>query len=214
MVIKKGDFVQIRFTGKLMETGEVFDTTNAEVAKQHNIYDKNGSYGEQIVCIGEGYLLPGLDKKIIGKEPGKSYKIMLSQEEGFGKKDGKLLKLISTSKFKKQGVTPFPGLRVDVDGIPGVVRIVTGGRTIVDFNHPLAGRDLVYEVQIGQLVTDTKEKLQALLKLELLEKSPEIEIDSNKAKVKLSKQIPTEILENVKKKVLKLIPEIAELDLS
>ncbi|MFS6939009.1 hypothetical protein ACDX33_11095, partial [Neisseria animaloris] len=73
-------------------------------------------------------------------------------EEAFGKRQVNLIKLVPTNIFTKQNMTPVPGLHVNLDGIYGVIRSVSGGRTIVDFNHPLSSHDLVYEVDIKRIV--------------------------------------------------------------
>jgi len=136
MALKKHDFIEVDYTGKIKESGEVFDTTNIEVAKKNQIFEAERVTGPVVICLGEGLILPGLEKKLEGRELGE-YNIDLSAEEGFGKKSAKLIQLIPTAKFKKQDVRPMPGLQISVDGMMGTIKTVTGGRTIVDFNHPL-----------------------------------------------------------------------------
>ena len=53
-------------------------------------------------------------------------------------------------------------MQLNIDGVVGTVKTVTGGRTLVDFNHPLSGRELVYEVQVKKVVTDTQQKVKHL----------------------------------------------------
>ncbi len=212
MNLKKGDFVEIEYTGKVKSTGEVFDTTSEEIAKQHGLYDENNSYGAVAVCLGAEQLLPGLDSALVGKEVGKTYTIEVSPEEGFGKKDPKLLRLIATSKFRRQGITPVPGLRINIDGVIGTIKTVTGGRTIVDFNHPLSGQVVEYEVKIVKKLSKPDEKLGALIRVELLDKNPKLEITDGKAKLKLSQEYPKELLDKFKEKALKLIPELSEIE--
>ncbi len=163
--IKENDFVELDYTGKAADTGEVFDTTSAETAKKSNIFDEHMAYEPAVICVGKRHLLPGLDKQLIGKEVGKNYAFAVPVEEGFGRKNGKLIQLVSTAKFRQQNMTPFPGMQVNIDGIVGTVKAVTGGRTIVDFNHPLSGRDLEYSVFVKRIVTDLAEKVKAVLRL-------------------------------------------------
>ena len=47
------------------------------------------------------------------------------------------------SAFKKENITTQPGLQITVDEAVGMVKTVSGGRVIVDFNHPLSGKDIV-----------------------------------------------------------------------
>ena len=123
------------------------------------------------------------------------------------------MKLIATSKFKKEGMVPRPGLRNNIDGRVGTIKTVTGGRTIVDFNHPLSGRDLQYTVKVSKVVSDTVEKLQAMLKIELYETQPKAKFSEGKAIVDISQEIPKEILAQFDVKVKELLPEVKSLDI-
>ena len=207
-MIKKNDFVKLEYTGKIKETGEVFDTTSKAVAEKANIADKEAVYGPVIVCLGAGHLLAGLDEQLMGKTVGK-YTFELDQEHGFGKKDAKLLKLISTSKFKKDGVRPMIGLRVNIDNQIGIIKTVTGGRTIVDFNHPLSGKNLLYEVNVINQITNPKEKIESVLKMELMVKEPNVKVEGLKATIKF--KLPEDIQKPFKEIIMKVVPEIKEI---
>lgn len=202
MAIKKHDFVEVEYTGKLKESGDIFDTTNRDTAKEANILSEDIDYKPVIICVGEAQILPGLDEFIEGKEPG-TFTIELPAEKAFGKKNAKLIQMIPANKFKSQDIQPVPGLRLNIDGNVGIVRSVTGGRVIVDFNHPLSGRDVVYEIKITRIVEDKKEQLQSLMKSLLGLKSVEIEIKENKASIKVP-ALPDEILNELKKKLTEL----------
>src|SRR3989344_1222392 len=143
-IIKKNDFVEIEYTGRLKESNAVFDTTQEKVAKENDLYDKNADYSPLIICVGENHILRGLEEQMIGKETGKEYAFEVSSDNAFGRKDPKLIQLVPTNKFRQQNIQPFPGLQLNIDGVFGVVKTVSGGRCLVDFNHPLAGKDLVY----------------------------------------------------------------------
>ena len=209
MKIKAKDFVEIEYTGKIIDLNQVFDTTDDKIAKKEEIFNEKMNYGPVVVCIGERHLLPGLDKKVEGKETGKEYELKLEPEEAFGKKSAKLLKLVPAKVFKQQQIQPMTGLEINVDGMPGIIRSVSGGRIIVDFNHPLSGKELLYKIKINKIIKDKKEKLSNLLKIELNMKEPKIEIKENKVKIE---KIPVQIQENLKKRVKDLIPEINDIE--
>jgi len=193
--IKKGDFIEIEYTGRTKE-GIVFDTTYEDVAKKNKIHNKDASYGPIVICIGQNHILSGLDKRIQGKNLGE-YDFELTIEEGFGKKTAKLLRLIPMSAFRKQDIQPVPGLQFNIDGINGVVKTVSGGRVIIDFNHPLAGKELVYHVKINKLVEELNEKIKALIKIQfgLKDNDFNIKIENDIVEIKLNKKIniPPEI---------------------
>jgi len=211
MEIKQGDFVEVEFVGKLKETGEVVDTNIREEAQKHGILNPNGNYDVVVACIGSKQLLPGIDDGLVGKEIG-TYIFDLRPEQGFGRKNPKLIQLIATQKFHQQNVLPQTGLQVEIDGMLGIVRTVTGGRTIVDFNHPLSGRDVVYEVTVKRIITDEKEKLQAVVEKHLGIKDAIIEIEGSSAKVIVSKEIPPEIGKQLSLQVVRMIPSLKKLD--
>lgn len=197
MTIKKGDFIELDYTGKVKDDNKVFDTTILKVAEDaglihkhepgHN-HDHSDQYSSVKICVGEKHLLPGLDNAVIGKDIGK-HKIELEDVKAFGKKDAKLVALLPMNMFKKQDIKPFVGLELNIDGRLGIVRSVSGGRVMVDFNHPLASRDIVYELDIKKIITDDKEKMQALLKLVRLPNSG-FDIKEKTVTIKLTQIAP------------------------
>ncbi len=191
MAIKKGDFIELNYTGKLAETKDVFDTTVEEVAKKEEIHGKNAKYGPVVIALGEGQLLKGLDTELVGKEIGK-YTIFIEDINGFGKKDAKLLKLVPTRVFTKENIRPYVGLQVNVDDKMGIVRSASGGRIIVDFNNPLASKDLEYDVEILRIVTDKKEQLESFFKMIGIP-FEKIEANEKEATIFTKGMLPTEL---------------------
>src|SRR3989338_4803927 len=129
-----------------------------------------------------------------------------------GKTNPKLLQLVSTSIFKKEKIMPQVGLQVSIDGQMGIIKTVTGGRTIVDFNHPLSGKMLHYKIKPIRVVTGLTEKTKALL--EGFRMPPEsVSVDEEKnAAVKMKQELPNEFLEMIGKKIKELIPELKEVN--
>lgn len=213
-MIQEKDFIEVEYTGKIKDGNIVFDTTSKEAAEAAGILNQNVQYKPMIICVGKGHILKGIDKALIGKEVGKEYTIEITPEDGFGKKRGDLLQLIATPKFRKHGINPMPGLQVNIDNTVGIIKTVTGGRTLVDFNHPCAGKDLVYIVKVKRIVTDAKEKVQALLsmllgeqmieKVDVQEKENE-KIAIIKTKIELPKELQEKITENIKASVPEII---------
>ncbi len=210
--IKNKDFVEVEYTGKLKENNTIFDTTDEKTAKESNIFSKKMSYGPIVVCIGEKQLLAGLDKQVEGKETGKTYEIELKPEEAFGKKDAKLLKMIPSRVFKEQGIALAPGLQVSIDGLMGIIRTAAGGRVIVDFNHPLSGKEIVYNIKLNKIITDDKEKIKEYVKLQLNMKDVRVETINNEIKIILKIELPKEITEQFNKKIAELIPTVKKVE--
>ena len=205
VLIKEKDFVELDYTGKLHETGEVFDTTDEKVAKDHELQEENSTYGPVIICVGKGHLLKGIDEQIVGKEVGKSYTFTIEPEKAFGKKSPKLLKLMGSAQFRKKKIAPQLGLQVSVDGRMGTVRSVTGGRVVVDFNHPLAGRALDYEVKVIRKVTSKAEKGKALIKILLGQEPESVKAQEKKLLVTMPTEIPPQMVEVLSKEFKELV---------
>lgn len=205
MALQKGDFIEVDYTGKLKEDNLVFDTTDAEIAKKNEI-NMRQKFGSQVICLGEKQILEGLENSLIGKDIGK-HKISLDAEHSFGKKNAKLIMLVPFSKFVKENIMPQPGLQVEIDGTMGVVRKVGGGRVLVDFNHPLSGKDVVYDVEIKRKVTDAKEQIKGLSNSLFGIEPKEIRVEGKKAEIAFEKELPKEIVAQLVKhfcRVLKL----------
>ncbi|MBN2458345.1 peptidylprolyl isomerase [Candidatus Woesearchaeota archaeon] len=205
--IKENDFIEIEYTGKVKDEDIVFDTTDKETAEKYGIARQGMVFGPIIVCIGEGQILKGLDKLLVGKPLGR-YKVNLMPEDGFGKKSASLIQLVSTKKFTKENIQPMPGLQVEIDGMPGTIKTVTGGRTLVDFNHPLASKELVYSVNVKRILKDPKEKAESYLKIVMLMKGASTSLSDRTLKVNLKKSLPTEVEARLSEKICKLVPEI------
>ena len=170
--VEKGDVIKLRYTGRIKETGEIFDTTDEEIAKKAGIYREDGVYGPVPIAVGAGHVIKGLDEALEGLEVGKKYEIEVPPEKGFGKRDRKLIKTFTLGQFRRQGIIPFPGMPVEIETeggrkLKGRVLTVSGGRVRVDFNHPYAGKHLVYEVEIVEKIEDPIEKVKAMIELRL-----------------------------------------------
>ncbi|MFH1770270.1 MAG: peptidylprolyl isomerase [archaeon] len=188
--IKQGDFVEIDYTGTIKDGNIVFDTTQKEVAMANSL-NKEAKYEPIVICIGQGFILPHIEIELVGKKIGK-YTFDLMPEQSFGKKSAALLKLVPMKVFRQQEIMPYNGLEVNIDGQFGIIRNVSGGRVIVDFNHPIAGRDLKYDVEVKKFVTDDKEKLEALLKASGLPYDS-ASVKENKAMIVISQPIADQV---------------------
>ncbi|MEM3399247.1 MAG: peptidylprolyl isomerase [Candidatus Micrarchaeia archaeon] len=169
MALQNGDFVEIEYTAKKASDGVVFDTTDEAKARSAGIYAENTRYGPLLVVVGKGHVVSGLDEALVGMEVGQERSVEVLPEKGFGKKDPKLLRVMSLNEFRKQRIEPYPGMPVTLDGISAVVKSVSGGRVMVDMNHPLAGEKLIYDVKVVRKLETEEEKIRGLLSSEKLD---------------------------------------------
>jgi len=205
--VKKGDHVEIVYVGKEKLTGRLFDLNDEEFAKKENVQNPNHKYEGHIVCIGQKDVLEGLDGALEGKELGKKFKVEITPEKGFGKQDSRLMQLVSLSKFKEG--RPHPGMQVDLKGRVGLVKTVSGGRVMIDFNHPLAGKYLVYEVKINKIITDDAEKVKSFIKMYL---NMETKVDINDSKATIGLEIPDKFQEEIANQIKKRVPSLKKVE--
>lgn len=161
--LSEGDFIKISYTGRSAVTGKVFDTTDESKAREAGIFDESRKYGPVLIVVGKGHVVKGLDAALKGMGVGEQRTVELQPEEAFGSRDPELVRILPIAEFKKREIDPFPGLPLDIDGKRGVVKSVSGGRVMVDMNHPLAGERIVYEVKVEERLVELESKIKALL---------------------------------------------------
>ncbi|WP_321417299.1 FKBP-type peptidyl-prolyl cis-trans isomerase [uncultured Methanomethylovorans sp.] len=184
MAIEKGDFINIAYTGRF-EDGQVFDTTNEELAKENGIFNPRGMYGGDVVIVGSGHTIRGLDEDFIGKEVGYTGSLEIPPEKAFGAHNPTLVESISITKITAQlkDTRPYPGMEIEVDGKKGVVQKIIGRRLRVDFNHALSGRTVTYEYTIEKKLEEPLEKAKGLMSLYTGASNIEMEITSELIRV-------------------------------
>jgi FKBP-type peptidyl-prolyl cis-trans isomerase 2 len=161
LIVEKNSLIKLDYVG-MFEDGSVFDTTSEEEAKKAGIYDANTEYKPQLVLVGKEQIIEGLEEGIIGMKENEEKEIFVPYEKGFGRKDATLFRIIPLSRFKEENINPIPGMIINIDGRDGIIQSISGGRVIVDFNHPLAGKNLKYRVKITKILKDTKEKVSTV----------------------------------------------------
>ena len=160
MPIQKNDFIEISFTGKIANTSEIFDTNILEDAKSAGF--KTTNIKPFILSVGHKMLPAGFDNDLIGKEVEKNYKVTLNPKEAFGERNSQLVRMIPAKHFHEQKISPVRGMQISLDGQLVKVLSSDGGRTLVDFNNPLAGKKVTYIYKINKIITDQRQKINAL----------------------------------------------------
>lgn len=164
MPFRTGDFLLVDYTARVKETGEIIETTNEEEAKAYGIYSPERVYEPALVIIGEGRLIKGFEEVLAQMDVNEERVFEVPPEKAYGTRDPSKLRTVPLREFTRANIEPVPGKVVEINGAPAVVRGVTGGRVLVDFNHPLAGKVIEYRARIVRHVTDDNEKLKLLLK--------------------------------------------------
>ncbi|MGB9740295.1 MAG: FKBP-type peptidyl-prolyl cis-trans isomerase [Candidatus Bathyarchaeia archaeon] len=163
MSLQKGDFILIDYVAKVKETGEVFDTTMEDIAKKERLYKEGEIYEPKLVVVGEGWVLKALDESLTNMEVGKQSVIEIPPDKAFGSRDPEKVRRVPLRHLTDKGITPSLGMRVEYDGKLATVRAIGAGRVLLDFNPPLAGKTLVYEVTVKKKLETVEEKVEALI---------------------------------------------------
>lgn len=133
-MIEKGNKVKLHYTGKFTNN-EIFDTSiNNEPLE---------------FVVGEGKLISGFENGVIGMSVGEKKTIEISQEEAYGSISEYLIHEVPNENLP-EGVQPGQMLQANTDqGVINVVVVEVGEKiSKVDANHPLAGKDLIFELEI------------------------------------------------------------------
>ena len=208
MTLKKKDFIEIEFTAKVKD-GDIFDSNIKEDLEGRDLKTELKPF---VFSLGEGMFLQGLEDFLIGKDVGE-YNIELTSDKAFGKRDANLVQMMPMKIFAEQNVNPLPGIMFNFDGRIGKILTVTGGRVMVDFNNPIAGKDVEYKVKILRKVEALEEKTKALIEF-LFKRDLKFEIKDQKLIVKVEKPMRqfVEMFKDKFKEILNLDLEVKETD--
>lgn len=141
--VKESDTVSIVYIGKL-DNGHIFKEVHAD--------------DPLTVILGKSELPPTVELAIIGMEAGNSKKIRIAPDEGYGPRFKDLLHELPVRSFGNR-LIPKPGMvlsqKVTKDGkqhtVPATVIEVKNDNVVVDYNHPLAGHHLTYELTVIEI---------------------------------------------------------------
>ena len=152
MSIEPGDEVCFEYVGRLPD-GTVFDTSRKEVAENAGILEahEDWEYDPVKAEIGEGQLLEGLEEGLVGLGKGDTELIIVPPEKGYGESEDDLIQTFERSSFEeKLGEMESElgmHIRTKEDGA-GELVAVDSETVDIDFNHPLAGITLEFEIEI------------------------------------------------------------------
>jgi peptidylprolyl isomerase len=140
--IGKGDQVKVHYTGKLSD-GTVFDTSKAD---------------EPLTFIvGEGKLIKGFEKAVIGMHEGEQKVHYIPSQDAYGEYRDELLLKVPKSKFP-ENIDMEAGKKLSInqkDGVsvPVIIKKTYPESVLLDANHPLAGKDLTFEIEVVEIHT-------------------------------------------------------------
>jgi peptidylprolyl isomerase len=164
MPFAKGTLVYVNYSAKVKDTGEPIETTIEDEAKKLDIYDADRRYEPRLVAVGEEWVLKGLDEEIAKMDVGEKKTAELPPDRAWGGRDPTLLRMVPLRKFGEKADELRVGDEVEMDNRVAVVRFIGSGRAQVDFNHRLAGKTLVYDIEVVRKVEPGEDTIRSLIK--------------------------------------------------
>ncbi len=137
---KNGDKAKVHYTGRL-EDGTVFDSSSGREPLEFT--------------LGEGQLIQGFEKSVLGMQVGESKTVTISPEEGYGHPKEELKVKVSKTDFPVD-IEPEIGQRLQLQNmqgqpIPVIISAIEEETVTLDANHPLAGKILQFDLELMEL---------------------------------------------------------------
>ena len=135
--IREGDLVRVHYIGKL-QNGEIFDSSDGEDPLN--------------VKVGEGNIIPGFERALIGMEVGEKKTFDLTPEQAFGQRRDELVHVVDRNQISTDMKLEV-GMQLALKGkeeepIPAHIVDLTDSTVTIDTNHPLAGKSLIFEIDV------------------------------------------------------------------
>ena len=140
-IAESGDTVSIQYTGRFEDNSLFYNSEDREPL---------------LLTVGKGRMVPAFEDAIIGMEPGESKTLKVVASEAYGPYHEELVKPVSRRALA-EGLEPEIGQRLKATRMDGrkfsvIVRNVSDKSVTLDANHPLAGKDLTFEIQLVEIV--------------------------------------------------------------
>jgi peptidylprolyl isomerase len=138
---KKGDRVKVNYTGR---------------SGDGTVFESSVGISPLVFTIGSDEVVPGFEHAVIGMSPGEKKTVVVEPEEGFGAYDESLVFEIGKDELPA-GATPQVGMdfeMVDEQGeaVAATVIDILSDSVIIDANAPLAGKSIIYEIELLEIV--------------------------------------------------------------
>jgi len=166
-MVEPGQIAIVHLTGRLVDgpdAGEVFETTDVDVALDEGIYHDHRDFKPLEFRVGEGHVLPGIDEAVQEMSEGETRTVVLDPEKAYGaaRADARITVDRAALEARSDTTAEVGELVESEAGDVGWITDVTGGEVTVDFNHELAGERVEFEIRVLEAhAADTAQKVDA-----------------------------------------------------
>ena len=135
MPVKNGDTVRVHYRGTLADG---------------TMFDESAGRDPLAFTVGLGQVIPGFEAAVVGLESGESVNVTIEPQDAYGPHHAELRHAVTMDDFATE---PFVGGEINLvspegDEMPGRIVEIDGENVTLDFNHPLAGEALVFEITL------------------------------------------------------------------
>ena len=139
--VKDGDTVKVHYTGKL---------------KDGTVFDSSASRDPLEFTLGQGQLIPGFEKAVIGLNTGDKTTANIPVDEAYGERREDLELTVEKAQLPEE-VEPTVGMQLQLNQpngqpVPVTITDVSESEVTLDANHPLAGEDLIFDIELVEIV--------------------------------------------------------------
>ena len=204
--MENGDMVLVNYIGR--QDGEIFDLTVKEKAEEEGLETEERDFSPIPVLIGEGFVIEGFEDALLDMEVGDEKEVEIPKDKAYGDRDSDQVATYPEKEFEKQGVNVRQGEEIMVGNRRGKVISKGSGRVRVDFNHPLAGKDLEYWIEVVEKVEDDEEKAEHIYSYRVGHGGEELEFDDGTLKIPKTHshgdhehELPEQLLEEIQEEI-------------
>ncbi|MEF8822046.1 MAG: FKBP-type peptidyl-prolyl cis-trans isomerase [Halovenus sp.] len=152
-MVESGEIAIVHITGRLVdgpEAGEVFETTDVDVALDEGIYHDNRDFKPLEFRVGEGHVLPGIDEAVQDMTVGETKIVVLDPEDAYGTVDEDAIVTVTREELEQRSDTTaaVDELVESESGDVGWIIDVDDETATIDFNHELAGKRVEFEIKL------------------------------------------------------------------
>ncbi|MGH2642407.1 MAG: FKBP-type peptidyl-prolyl cis-trans isomerase [Chitinophagaceae bacterium] len=139
--VKKGDTVRVHYHGKLTN-GETFDSSEGRQPLEFK--------------VGAGMVIKGFDDGVLEMKPGDKKTVEIPVEQAYGERNEELIIDFPKGKFPT-GMELQEGMQLQMTNehghpVPVVIHTIKQETVLLDANHPLAGEDLIFDIELVEIV--------------------------------------------------------------